>query len=211
MRAAAVLTLMLCVVAPVRALAQGSAAPAPAQRAWSANILVNTYFLPERSNVGQPVVTADRERLHLEARYNYEALDTGSIWGGVNFSGGRTVEWEVTAMFGGIIGDTDGVAPGYRGSITWRQLEFYSEGEYVFDAHDSSSNYLYNWSEASWVPAEWFRVGLVTQRTRIYQSDRDIQRGVLIGGTFKNLTATLYVFNPDDSKPIYVLGVGIGF
>lgn len=209
MRVAAVLALMLCVAAPVRALAQG--APTPAPRTWSANILVNTYFLPEEPNVGQPVVTADRARLHLEARYNYEALDTGSIWGGVNFSGGHTVEWELTAMFGGVIGETDGVAPGYRGSLTWRQLEFYSEGEYVFDARDSSNNYFYNWSEASWIPVEWFRLGLVTQRTRVYQSDRDVQRGVLVGGTYRRLTATLYVFNPDDSKPIYVLGVGFGF
>jgi hypothetical protein len=193
------------------ATAFAQAAAAPPDRKWALGATVNTYFLPEQSNFAQPVVTVDRGRLHLEARYNYEALDTGSVWAGVNFSGGEHVEWEITPMVGGVMGDTDGVAPGYRGSLTWRRLEFYSEGEYVFDAADSADSYFYNWSELSWSPVEWFRVGLVTQRTRAYQADRDIQRGVLIGGSYKRLTATLYVFNPDDSKPIYVLGAGISF
>jgi hypothetical protein len=102
--------------------------------------------------------------LHLEARYNYENLDTGSMWFGYNFAGGETVEWTLTPIIGGVFGQTDGVAPGYKGSLIWRQLEVYSEGEYVFDAHDSADSFFYNWSEVTFVPAEWFRVGLVTQR-----------------------------------------------
>jgi hypothetical protein len=164
-RTVAAIVIALCFAA--NAFAQGAAAPP--ERTWSIGVTVNTYFLPEQSNFGQPVITADRERLHLETRYNYEDLNTGSVWAGVNFSGGKTVEWEITPMVGGVIGDTDGVAPGYRGSVTWRRLEFYSEGEYVFDAHDSADSYFYNWSELSWAPVEWFRFGLVTQRTRVYR------------------------------------------
>ena len=36
-------------------------------------------------------------------------------------------------MIGGVFGDTTGVAPGYKGSLSWWKLELYSEGEYVFD------------------------------------------------------------------------------
>ena len=36
----------------------------------------------------QPTITADYGWLHLEARYNYEGLDTGSAWIGYNFSVG---------------------------------------------------------------------------------------------------------------------------
>jgi hypothetical protein len=185
-----------------------SAAPA---RPWSFGASVNTYFVPEERNFGQPIVSADRSRLHLEARYNYEALDTGSLWLGVNFSGGETVEWEITPMFGGVVGDTSGVAPGYKGSLTWRKLEFYSEGEYVFDSGDSSENFFYNWSELSWAFVDWFRVGLVTQRTRVYQTERDIQRGLLVGFAYKKISATTYVFNPDDAKPTVILGVSVRF
>ena len=173
--------------------------------AWAFSASAYTYFVPDDGDYVQPTFTADRDWLHLEARYNYEALDTGSAWIGYNFSGGETLTWELTPMLGAVFGDTDGIAPGYKGSLGWRKLELYSEGEYVFDAGDSSDSFFYNWSELTLAPVEWFRFGLVTQRTRVYQTDREIQRGLLAGVSFKNSSVTGYVFNPDDEKPTFVL------
>jgi hypothetical protein len=45
----------------------------------------------------------------------------------------------------------------------------------------------------------------------VYQTDREVQRGILVGGSFRRLTVTAYAFNPDDAKPFYVLGVGFAF
>ena len=86
----------------------------------------------------------------------------------------------------------------------------YGESEYVVDANDREDNFFYNWSEVTLAPVEWFRFGLVTQRTRVYQSDREIQRGVLAGVSYKGLNVTGYVFNPDkDTK--FVIGVELTF
>ena len=159
----------------------------------------------------QPTITADCNWLHLEARYNYEALDTGSAWAGYNFSGGKKLAWEVTPMLGGVFGDTSGIAPGYTGSLTWWKLELYSEGEYLFDTRDSSGSFFYNWSELTVAPVDWLKLGMVTQRTRAYQTDRDIQRGFLVGLSYKQVSFTTYVFNPDESKPTVVLALGITF
>ena len=178
--------------------------------AWSFSASGYTYFVPDDSNYLQPTFTADRGWLHLEARYNYEALETGSAWVGYNFSG-ETLAWEFTPMLGAVFGDTTGIAPGYKGSLGWRKLEFYSEGEYVFDTADSSDSFFYNWSELTLAPVEWFRFGLVTQRTRVYQTDREIQRGLLAGVSFKNVSFTGYGFNPDDDKPTFVVAVVVTF
>jgi hypothetical protein len=188
-----------------------SAQTASSAPAWTFDSSVYTYFLPDDGNYAQPTIATDRDWFHLEARFNYEDLNTGSILFGYNFAGGETFAWALTPRFGGVFGQTDGVAPGYTGSLSWRQFEFYSEGEYVFDAHDSADSFLYNWSELTFGPAEWFRMGLVTERTRAYEAERDIQRGLLVGVTYKNLEATTYVFNPDDSEPIVVLSVGFSF
>lgn len=182
--------------------------PAPT---WSFAASVYSYLLPDEDNYGQPTLTADRGRLHLEARYNYEDLDTGSGWIGYNVSGGETVSWELTPMIGGVFGGTDGVAPGYKGSLSWWKLELYSEGEYVFDLGESSDSFFYNWSELTISPVSWLRAGVVTQRTRVYETDRDIQRGLLLGLSYKALSVTAYVFNPDDSEPTVVLGAGVDF
>ena len=181
-----------------------------AESEWECSLSISTYLVQNGRDYANPILVADRGWLHLEARYNYEALDTGSAWLGYNFSGGDTLAWEVTPMIGGVFGDTTGIAPGYKGSLSWRKLELYSEGEYVFDTGSTSDSFFYNWSELTLAPAEWFRFGLVTQRTRVYMTDRDIQRGVLAGLSFKNVDLTGYVLNPDDT-PTVVLAVGLTF
>jgi ABC-type transport system substrate-binding protein len=55
-------------------------------KAWSFSASALSYIEPDSRNYVQPTFTADRGWLHLEARYNYEALDTGSAWVGCNFS-----------------------------------------------------------------------------------------------------------------------------
>ena len=185
----------------VPAPAAATTPPAEDEKAWSFSASASTYTVPDDPNFVQPTVTADRGWLHLEARYNYEALDTGSAWVGYNFSGGEKLAWEITPMLGGVFGDTTGVAPGYKGSLSWSKLELYSEGEYVFDTGSSSDSFFYNWSELTLAPVEWFRFGLVTQRTRVYKTDRDIQRGLLAGFSFKKLSLTGYALNFDDDKP----------
>jgi hypothetical protein len=185
-----------------------------AAKTWEFSASAYTYFVPDTEDSNdyvQPTLTADRGWLHLEARYNYEAIGSGSAWLGFNFAGGRTVEWSVTPMIGGVFGDTDGVAPGYKGSLGWRKLEVYSEGEWVFDVEDLASSFFYNWSELTYAPVESFWFGVVTQRTRAYQSDREIQRGLLVGFSYKRLEVVGHVFNPDDSKPIVVLSARLTF
>lgn len=180
--------------------------------AWAFSASVYTYIVPEAGqNYAQPTLTADHGWLHLEARYNYEALKTGSTWVGCNFSGGDKLAWEFTPMIGGVFGDTAGVAPGYKGSVSWWWLELYSEGEYVFDAKDSSESFFYCWSELTLSPVEWFRFGVVAQRTKFYETDHDIQRGLLVGFSYKSLDLTTYVFNPDDNQPTVVVGVAFSF
>jgi hypothetical protein len=176
---------------------------------WSFSASAYTYIVPDAGNYVQPTFTADRGWLHLEARHNYETLDSGSAWVGYNFTGGDTLPWEFTPMLGGVFGALTGVAPGYKGSLSWWKLELYSEGEAVFDTSNSSDSFFYNWSELTLAPVDRLRFGLVTQRTRAYETDRDIQRGVLAGVSYKKLDVSAYYFNPDDDTPTFVIAVAL--
>jgi hypothetical protein len=178
---------------------------------WSFAAAAYTYVVPDARDYVQPTMTGDRGWLHLEARYNYESLETGSAWVGYNFSGGKKLAWEFTPMLGGVFGNTTGLAPGYHGSLTWWKLELYSEGEYEVDTGDTSQSFLYNWSELTLSPVDWFRFGLVTQRTRTYHTERDIQRGLLAGISYRRLDFTTYVFNPDEAKPTFVFALALNF
>ena len=181
------------------------------EKAWSFSISATTYVVPDFQEYVQPTFTADRGWLHLETRYNYENLKTGSMWVGYNFGGGEKLEWEIKPMLGGVFGNTTGIAPGYKFSLAYWKLTLSSEGEFVFDTGNSEGSFFYNWSELSLSPVDWFRFGLVGQRTRAYQTDVDIQRGLLVGFSCKKMDFTTYVFNLDQGKPTWVFAVGVNF
>ena len=183
--------------------------PSPASRPWDVYASASAYVIEDDDDYVQPTITADRGRLHLEARFNYEDRDTGSAWVGYNASFGEDIALEITPMLGVVIGNTDGVAPGFRGTLSWRNLSLYSETEYVFDADESRDSYLYTWTELTASPTGRWRAGLVAQRTKTYETGFDIQRGVLLGISFERLEVTAYVLNPDES-PTVVLAIGAG-
>ena len=202
---------VLAATAAAQAPPQEPLSAATSEPAWSFSASAYTYFVPDDREYVQPTFTADRDWLHLELRYNYESLDTASIWFGYNFSVGEEVTLEFTPMIGGVFGDVGGVAPGYKGTLAWQKLELYSEGEYVIDTSDHDDNFFYNWSELTLAPADWFRFGIVTQRTRAYESDRDIQRGLLVGFSWKNVDLSAYVLNPDEDEPVFAFAFGFSF
>jgi hypothetical protein len=188
-----------------------AATPSASEARWAFGVSVYTYVVPHDRDYAQPTITADRDWLHLEVRYDYEATETGSLWLGYNFAGGDTLAWTVTPMLGGVVGDTWGIAPGVRGSVAWWRLELSSEDEYVFDTTTSHDSFFYSWSELTLAPLEWVRIGLAGQRTRAYKTDRDLQRGVLAGVSYEHVNLTTYVFDPDTHTPTIVVAVGVEF
>lgn len=190
-------------------LAAGNASAEP----WSHSVRAYTYFVPHNDDYIQPTVTADRAGLHLEARYNYEDRNTGSIWIGKNFGTGDSLVLEFSPILGGVFGDSNGIAPGYEGSLSWKKFELYSETEYLIDADDIADSFLYNWSELSLAPSDWYRFGVVIQKTRAYEAGpgREVQRGLLAGISSRKVAMSAYVFNPDDEKPTVVMALEVEF
>ena len=185
--------------------------PEPTTNPWSFNASAYTYLVPDSENYVNPNFTADRGWLHLEARYNYEAQKAGSLWVGRNFSFGDKLALEVTPMVGGVFGDLNGIAPGYNLSLSYWKVELSSQSEYVFDLEDRSGNFFYTWSELTVSPVDWFRAGLVVQRTKAYETELDIQRGLLAGFSYKKVDFAAHVFNFGWTDPTVVLAVGVNF
>ena len=183
----------------------------PTTPQWVFSGSLYTYVVPDGDDYLQPTVMADRGGLHLEARYNYEGRDTGSLWLGWNLSFGEELTWDLTPMIGGVFGDTAGVAPGYHSTLGWRGFELYSEGEYLFDSRESSDSFFYTWSELTYSPVETLRFGVVIQRTKLYETDFDVQRGLLLGISTKHVDFTASWFNPDESESVLVFSFGLGF
>jgi hypothetical protein len=189
-------------------------APSPAgvpDRDWAFAVLAYGYKVPDEPSYVQPTVMADHRWLHLETRYNYEDLGTGSAWIGYNLTGGHTVEWEVTPMFGAVFGAVTGVAPGGRGALAWGRLHLSNEVEYVVGTSDHESNFLFSWSEITATPVAWLHVGFAEQRTHADRAGPDVQPGFTIGASLRRFDVSGYVFEAHGSRVTVMLGLIANF
>jgi len=219
MKAESNLALLGClVILAANVWAQGTGPVVPPEQseeadsnAWSFAVAGYGYIVPDDQSYFSPTFRADRNWVHLEARYNYEDHKTGSLWFGYNLSFGDKLVVDVTPMVGGVFGNTTGVAPGYLFTLSYKKISLYSEGEFVIDTKNSDSNFFYNWNELTYSPTDWFRFGLASQRTRVYQTPLDVQRGFFAGVTYRRLDFSTYVFNVGWTQPTVLLALGFKF
>lgn len=158
-----------------------------------------------------PVISADKNQIHLEARYNYEELKTFSGWIGYNISGGDKFVYTITPMAGFIAGRITGFAPGLKLGFNFRKLELYNESEYVFDTNNKENNFFYSWTDFTYSPAEWVFLGFSIQRTKVYKTEFDIQRGLLTGVSYRNFEMSAYYFNPGTENNFFLLSLSSEF
>lgn len=180
------------------------------EEAWSVELALYAFGRPQDDVFLMPVAIADRGALHLELRYNYEDIDAGSVFVGRNFSFSGELELTVTPMLGLVGGSVEGVAPGLELDLSWRGFEFSSESEY-FVGFGGDEDFLYTWSELTYSPADWLRFGLSAQRTRLFDQELWLDRGLLLGFTFEPVWIDLYLFNPDGDEPYGGVGLGVDF
>jgi hypothetical protein len=190
--------------------------PAPRSSAadkepWAYSLTVDGYIIEGEDGYASPTFTADHSWLHLEARYNYENFRTGSLWAGYNFHWGKTWQFAVTPMIGGVFGRTNGIAPGCEASLAWKKLTVSIDNEYVFDTGSKSGNFYYSWPQITYQALDWLNFGAVAQHTKVFQTPNDTQSGFFVGLSHKKLEFTTYVFNPGTSGTSVVLETGVSF
>jgi hypothetical protein len=181
------------------------------QPSWAFTLTVDGYIVPDQTGFVSPTFAADRGWLHLEARYNYENLRTGSVWFGYNFSAGKELTFSITPMAGAVFGRTTGIAPGCEASLAYKIVELSVTNEVVVDLGNKNSSFYYTWPQLTFSPLKWLRVGLVAQRTKVYHTGFDTQRGFLVGVSHKKVSFTAYIFNVAWTRPTVVLEAGVSF
>jgi len=180
------------------------------KEAWEFKADLSAFFIPDDFFL-LPIVSADHNHLHLEARYNYEDAQTASLFGGYNFSFGNKFSIDLTPIGGVAFGNTNGIVLGYEVEFSYWNLGLYTEGEYLFDSNDPYDNFFYSWTELYYVPADWIWFGIAAQRIREQETALDLQRGVMLALSKKFLTLTGYYFNPFTSDDFWLVTAGATF
>jgi hypothetical protein len=58
---------------------------------------------------------------------------------------------------------------------------------------------------------DWFRFGLVVDRTKAFGSELDIRRGPLIGVKYKKIDFTTYWLDPGSSSSAFIFAITVNF
>jgi len=169
------------------------------------------YFFPAADNNTLTLIGYfDYKSVHLEPRYNYEALHTGSVFAGWKFEAEGKISWAVTPMIGVVFGNLKGFAPALELELSYKAFDFYTENEYVIDQAGSQYNFFYTWTELGFSPFEKFRTGISAQRTRLYETGLEIQRGLFAEYSFWKLTAGIHYFNPFSTEYFFIASLHFG-
>jgi hypothetical protein len=175
--------------------------PAPAEAGPKWDVGLSAYYLdpPHDDARVTTILTADRDRVHLEGRYGYEDLDTASAFAGYRFDvGDETAEDGVhagiTPMAGVVFGDTEGFAPALLLDVGWRKLELYSESEYLIDS-GGGEDFFYSWSTLLWRFGDAFAAGIVAERTKLVDTDFELNRGLALEVSPGPVHLAFYAYN----------------
>lgn len=177
---------------------------------WNFGAEANFYFLDDDFFV-LPILTADYHHLHLESRYNYEDFHTLSIFAGYNIETAGKVSLSLTPMLGAAFGNTTGFIPAIEATLTWSNLELYSETEWLVDPTDAGNNFLYTWSDLTYAPLDHFYFGLSGQRTRVIESGPEIERGIVAGYFNDWLTLSAYTYNIGTEEFFILINTAVSF
>jgi len=207
------LLLLLAVVLPdaASALPPDSLDTNAKQSQWEFSAGAYYYALPADNDILIGVFRQDLGNLHLEARYNYEGRNTASVFGGWTLLTGESFTIALTPMAGVAFGRTAGVVPALEMSLGYGMFDFYGEGEYLIDVNDRSGNFFYSWLELGITPKDFFRGGLAAQRTRVFESPLDVDRGLFAQFNALPISVSVYAFNLFTESWFMVMAVQVAW
>ena len=178
-------------------------------KAQSKVILEQYSFMgPNQPGLLAPVAHYQtKQKWYAEARYNYEDINTVSLYAGKTFSAQHNFSWSFTPMIGGMAGKMQGGSFGLNSELSYHRFNFSSQAQYSVSASTRYDNFFYNWSELWYQPVDWIYTGVALQHTRMYATTTLIDPGVLLGFTYGQWSFPLYSFNPFADQRYFVVGI----
>jgi hypothetical protein len=178
---------------------------------WTTSISTFWTDPPHDSGYLSGILYADRGALHLEAHWAYEDRDTLSVFAGKNIPIEGDISGSFVPRIGYATGDSDGIVPALALELGWEALTFSTDIEWLIGTSSETDDFIYSWNEFTWDINERFTVGLVGQRTNVFDQELSVDRGFLFGVGFGQMRATAYFFNPDQDDPYFSLAFEAAF
>ncbi len=177
----------------------------PAQSKWG---FENYQYLgrPGTGTVVPMMHLETRNKWYAGVRYNYEADQTISLFGGKTISRTGEVSLKWTPMLGVSAGQFVGFTLAMNADVEWRNFYFSSQTQQSIAAEASSEGFFFTWSELGYTISRHVFSGLALQYT-LQASYQDVEPGIVAGVGFQHISFPFYIFSPFSNKRYFVLGL----
>jgi hypothetical protein len=149
---------------------------------------------------------------YAEARYNYEDMETLSLYLGRSFTGDKRLSYSITPMLGASVGRFKGISTALNVDLEFEQFFFSAQSQYSMATPKGkgSEDFFYSWSEAGFQPLNWLYAGASFQQT--YTSyERLLEPGVLVGFSFNRFSIPIYGFDLFNSSRYFIIGLTVSW
>jgi hypothetical protein len=177
----------------------------------AAQIGIEQYYYMTHIQVAAPVSVVNYnspKNLYVEARHNYDAINTFSLYLGETFSGKGKLEYSITPMMGVLVGKLKGGSIAVNALVERKTLFFSTQSQYTFSHKEREENYFFAWSELGYQPCSWLFFGLSTQHTYIHKVNSwESEPGILLGFSIGKWSFPIYSFNTMSDTRYFVAGI----
>jgi hypothetical protein len=169
------------------------------------------YVEKDKASVWVPILHYQSKKgWYAEGRYNYESVNTFSLYAGKKFSRQSKLSTSVTPLLGAVVGNFKGVSAGLNITLDYRKFFFDSQSQYTISSNSDNLDFFFSWSELTYQPFQWIYFGLSTQHTYYSAVDEtSFESGAVTGFHLGKWTFPVYCFNITDNERYFVLGVNL--
>jgi len=178
------------------------------------DINLEQYHLvsPDQPYMYMPVMHYQHKKnWYAEARYNYEEVETFSLYLGKAFTGGNNLNYSFVPMLGGSVGKFKGISTGLNIDLEYNKFFFSSQAQYSMPTSQYGQYFWYSWSEVGYQSLKWLYAGLSVQHTHLRLIGHELQPGLMIGFTFNRFTIPVYTFDPFNNGRNFIVGVNMAW
>ena len=123
-------------------------------------------FSKGRQYLWMPVVHYQTKKgLYTEGRYNYDDVNTFSLYAGKTISGGNKIEYTVIPMLGFSVGDFQSIAAATKMEFSYRKLFMSAEIQYNHALRNEETSFFFTWPEIGIDISDYFFTGMAAQYT----------------------------------------------
>jgi hypothetical protein len=171
----------------------------------------NYHYMGKQMNyIWAPVIHNVTDKgIYSEMRYNYEALNTASLYVGKIFSTKGVVESSFTPTAGIVGGRYTGASVALNTQLNYRNIFFNSQAQYTVSADRTADNFYFNWSDLYYKMLPWLMTGISMQQTGLINNALKTQTGVMMGVTKGRWSIPLYLFNVLNDQKYFIVGINV--